>query len=496
MSRFNNVLETIGNTPIVRLTRLAPAGVELFVKLEARNPMGSVKDRLALAIIEDAEARGALRPGQTVVEATSGNTGIALAMVCAARGYPLVVVMAENFSIERRRLMRFLGARVVLTPAVQKGSGMMRKAAELAAKHGWFLCRQFDNPANPAMHERTTGAEILAAFADAPLHWFVAGCGTGGTVTGVGRALRRAGAATRIAVCEPDNSPMLAGGVPQARDAAGAPLDSHPAFRPHPMQGWSPDFIAGITETAVREALIERILPVNGADAMHCARELARREGIFCGITSGATLAGALQLARDAAPGTRILALLPDTGERYQSTPLFADIPTDMTGEELEISRSTPSGRFDAVTPAPGVVAALAPVPQGDAGASSAVAAAIGDRSTPVVMFALEWCEFSWSVRRLFARLSIPFRSIDLDAKALQPDDLGARMRAALSARTGLTSIPQIFVGGELVGGATDVIEAAAGGTLQARLVALDVPFARDASIDPRAFLPNWVQPR
>ncbi|HMA11062.1 MAG TPA: PLP-dependent cysteine synthase family protein, partial [Steroidobacteraceae bacterium] len=214
-SRHESVLDLVGGTPVIRLSRLAPAGVELFVKLEARNPMGSVKDRLALAIIEDAERSGMLSPGQTVIEATSGNTGIALAMVCARKGYPLVVVMAENFSVERRRLMRFLGARVVLTPAALKGSGMLSKAAELAATHGWFLCRQFDNPANPAMHERTTGREILEAFADAPLDWFVAGCGTGGTVAGVGRALRHAGAHTRIAVCEPDNTPLLASGIAQ-----------------------------------------------------------------------------------------------------------------------------------------------------------------------------------------------------------------------------------------------------------------------------------------
>lgn len=504
MPRFNTVLDTIGGTPIVRLTRLAPPGVELYVKLESRNPMGSVKDRLALAIIEDAEARGELKPGQTVVEASSGNTGIALAMVCAARGYPLVVVMAESFSVERRRLMRFLGARVVLTPAAQKGTGMMRKAAELAARHGWFLCRQFDNPANPAMHERTTGAEILAAFPDSPPDWFVAGCGTGGTVTGVGRALRRASAATRIAVCEPDNAPMLAGGIGQARDCEGAPLDSHPAFRPHPMQGWSPDFISGITETGLREGLVDRILPVSGADALQMARELARREGIFCGITSGATVAGALQLAQGAAPGTRILALLPDTGERYQSTPLFADIPTDMSGEELEISRSTPSGRFDVASPSPDATtaatnapgAANVTTPGHDAAARAAVAAAIEDRSTPVVMFALEWCEFSWSVRRLFARLAIPFRSVDLDAVALQPEELGARMRAALTARTGVATIPQVFVGGELIGGATEVMRAAAEGTLQRRLAELGVSFVRDADIDPPAFLPNWVQPR
>jgi cysteine synthase A len=457
-----------------------------------------VKDRLALAIIEDAEQSGALRPGQTVIEASSGNTGIALAMVCARKGYPLVVVMAENFSLERRRLMRYLGARVVLTPAAHKGSGMMRKAAELAATHGWFLCRQFDNPANPAMHERTTGPEILAAFADAPLDWFVAGCGTGGTVTGVGRALRRAGVGTRLAVCEPDNVPVLAGGIPQERDAAGLPAGSHPAFRPHPMQGWTPDFIPGVTEMAQREALIDRVVPVGGADAMRIARELARQEGIFTGITGGATLAGALQIAAGAPPGTRILALLPDTGERYQSTAMFADIPVDMTEQELAISRSSPSARFDVPSvPAPAPANAASRQPVGiDPEARAAVEAAIADPAAPVVMFALEWCEFCWSVRRLFARLGIPFRSIDLDSAALQQGDWGGRLRAALTARTAIATIPQVFVGGELLGGATDVIEATTNGTLQSRLARLRIPVDLNTTVDAATFLPGWLHPR
>ena len=507
-TRVNSVLDLVGRTPVVRLSRLAPSHVELYVKLEARNPMGSVKDRLALAVIEDAEARGLLRPGQTVVEASSGNTGIALAMVCARKGYPLVVVMAESFSIERRRLMRFLGARVVLTPAAEKGSGMMRKAAELAAAHGWFLCRQFDNPANPAMHERTTGREIIAAFADAPLDWFVAGCGTGGTVTGVGRALRGAGLRTKVAACEPDNAPLLASGVAQQRDADGAPSASHPLFRPHPMQGWSPDFIAGVTDSALREQLIDRFVPVNGADAMRVSRELARTEGIFTGITGGATLAGALQIAREAAKGTRILALLPDTGERYQSTPLFADVPVDMTDEELAISRSTPTARFDApgVPPSPAKPASAAAPPaptaataaatSADAEATATIETAIGDTQTQVVMFALEWCEFCWSLRRLFKQLAIPFRSIDLDSAKLQEHNLGNRLRGALTARTGIATIPQVFVGGTLIGGATDVIEALRAGKLQPRLARLGILFNTSENIDPRSFLPGWLHPR
>lgn len=491
----DSILDTVGGTPVVRLARLAPPGVELYAKLEARNPMGSVKDRLALAVIEDAEARGALGPGQTVIEATSGNTGIALAMVCARKGYPLVVVMAENFSVERRRLMRFLGARVVLTPAAEKGSGMLRKAEELAAAHGWFLCRQFDNPANAAMHERTTGQEILAAFAGAPLDAFVAGCGTGGTVAGVARALRRGSPATRIVACEPDNAPMLSSGVAQPRDAAGAPAASHPAFRPHPMQGWMPDFIGGITEDALREGLVDRVVPVSGAAALQASRALATQEGIFTGITGGATLAGALTVAAGARRSARILCLLPDTGERYLSTPLFADIPVEMTAEEWEISRSTAGGRFDAAPP-PVAAAAATAAPAVDAEAEQFVARALADPAAPVVMFALQWCEFCWAVRRLFDRYGIAFRSVDLDEPALQAGGLGGRIRAALAARTGITTIPQVFVGGTLIGGATDVIEALAGGRLQDRLARAGVPFDGTVRADPRAFLPNWIQPR
>ena len=496
--RHDSVLELIGATPVIRLGRVAPAHVELYVKLESRNPMGSVKDRLALAVIEDAEQRGELKPGQTVVEATSGNTGIALAMVCARKGYPLVVVMAENFSVERRRLMRYLGARVVLTPAAMKGSGMMRKAAELAAAHGWFLCRQFENPANPAMHERTTGQEILAAFADAPLDWFVAGCGTGGTITGVGRALRRAGVATRIALCEPDNVPVLGSGIRQPRDEQGAPTASHPLFRPHPMQGWTPDFVPHITESAVDEALIDRIVPVGGEAAMRCSRELAQKEGIFTGITGGATLAGALAIAAQAAPGTRLLALLPDTGERYLSTPLFADVPADMTEEELAISRSTPNWRFDTPSsPAPSPTAhSAAAATAADPEAEQLVESAIHDRAAPVVMFALEWCEFCWAVRNMFRHHNIAYRSVDLDSTAWQKDDMGGRMRAALTGRTGIATIPQIFIGGELIGGATDAIEAMRTGKLPDLLDQLGVPHDRSKQKDPRSFLPGWIHPR
>jgi cysteine synthase A len=322
-NRFDSMLETIGRTPVVRIRKLAPPHVRLYAKIESFNPMGSVKDRLALGIIEDAERSGRLRPGQTVIEATSGNTGIGLAMVCAAKGYPLVVVMSENFSVERRKLMRFLGARVVLTPAALKGSGMLAKATELAAAHGWFLCRQFENEANADIHSRTTAPEILDAFAGERLDYFVTGYGTGGTVKGIARVLRQRRPETRVIVCEPDNSQVLGSGIPQARQSDGMPAGSHPNFRPHLMQGWSPDFIPKLTEDALALQLVDRVVPVNGARALELSRALAREEGIFVGITAGATLAGALEICAGAPAGTTVLCMLPDTGERYLSTPLF-----------------------------------------------------------------------------------------------------------------------------------------------------------------------------
>ena len=342
MAKYTSILDTIGRTPVVRIEKLAPPGVRLFAKLEAFNPLGSVKDRLALGVIEAAERSGALTPGQTVIEATSGNTGIGLAMVCARKGYPLVVVMAENFSVERRKMMRFLGAKVILTPAALKGSGMLTKATELSAKHGWFLCRQFENEANADMHSRTTAQEILADFAGESLDYWVTGFGTGGTLKGVARVLREQRPETKIIVCEPDNSQVLASGIAQARRADGSPSESHPMFRPHAMQGWGPDFIPKLTEDAVRSGFIDRIVPINGADALRLSRELASREGIFTGITGGATFAGALKIAADAAEGATILCMLPDTGERYLTTPLFAEIAADMNDEELDICKIDP----------------------------------------------------------------------------------------------------------------------------------------------------------
>jgi len=497
MARVESILETVGRTPAVRVRKLAPAGVRLYAKVEAFNPMGSVKDRLALGIIEAAERSGALRPGQTVVEATSGNTGIGLAMVCAAKGYPLVVTMSENFSVERRKLMRFLGARVVLTPAALKGTGMLAKAVELAEAHGWFLCRQFENEANADTHSATTAREILADFADLPLDYWVTGYGTGGTLKGVARVLKERSPNTRIIVCEPDNSQVLGSGIPQERLADGTPAASHPLFRPHLMQGWAPDFIPKLTEDAVAARHIDRVLPVNGAEALRLAGELASQEGILTGISGGATFAGALQIARDAPAGTTILCMLPDTGERYLSTPLFADVPADMTDEETALSQSTPNYRFDAPAPAPaGGPKTPEPAVAATRAAEAFVAETLADRSRPVVLFALEWCEFCWSVRQMFAHYGIDYRAVDLDSVPYQKDDWGGQIRNALRARTNVATIPQIFVGGEFIGGATDSFEAWRAGRLQELLDRHGVAFDRDSEADPYGFLPTWLHKR
>lgn len=303
---YNNILETVGRTPIVRINRLAPKHATVYVKVESFNPGGSVKDRLALGIIEDAERRGVLKPGQTVVEATSGNTGIALAMVCAAQGYPFVSVMVETFSVERRKIMRAYGAKVILTPAAERGSGMVRKAAELAAKHGWFLASQFDNPANPAYHRQTTGPEILSDFAGKRLDYFVAGWGTGGTMTGAGQMLKLARPDIRIVTTEPAGAPLLAGGE----------------WKPHKIQGWTPDFIPKVLDRNV----FDENVPVTDDESIAAARALAKEEGIFVGISSGGSFAAALKVAHKAPEGSVILTVLADTGERYLSTVLFEGV--------------------------------------------------------------------------------------------------------------------------------------------------------------------------
>jgi len=346
--RFASVLDTIGNTPSIRINNLAPPYVQLYVKAEFFNPIGSVKDRLAVSIIEEAERSGALRPGQTIVEATSGNTGIGLAMVCAAKGYPLVVTMADSFSIERRKLMRFLGARVVLTPRAEKAFGMYRKAVELAEKHGWFLAHQFESEANALIHENTTAREILADFEGARLDYFVTGYGTGGTLSGVARVLRRTRPQTKIVLSEPANAQLVGSGQAQQRAADGSPATGHPAFEPHPIQGWTPDFIPLVLQEAIDQHYFDELIPVSGAAGIDWSRQLAQREGIFTGVSGGATFAIAMQLAERAEPGATILCMLPDTGERYLSSPLFEGIEETMTEEELALSRSTPGFQMPA----------------------------------------------------------------------------------------------------------------------------------------------------
>lgn len=312
---YDSILDTIGSTPVVRLHRIPPANVDLFVKVEAFNPLGSVKDRLAYAIVTDAERRGVLKPGQTIVEATSGNTGISLAMVCAARGYDFVATMAESFSIERRKIMRALGAKVILTPAAERGTGMVKKAEELAEKHGWFLADQFNNPANPAYHRNTTGPEILRDFANRRLDYWVTGWGTGGTLTGAGEVIKQARPEVKIIVTEPAGASLLAGAE----------------WQPHKIQGWTPDFLPAVLDPKVHDQLV----PVSDDDAIACAKRLATEEGIFAGISSGATLAAGLQVAAAAEPGSTIVVMLPDTGERYLSTVLFEHIEEGSDDEWL-----------------------------------------------------------------------------------------------------------------------------------------------------------------
>ncbi|MFT5572099.1 MAG: cysteine synthase A [Cryomorphaceae bacterium] len=343
---YSNILETIGNTPIVQINKLAPSHINMYAKIESFNPMGSVKDRLAKNAIEDAEKSGLLKPGQTIVEATSGNTGIGLAMVCAQKGYPLVITMAESFSVERRRLMRFLGARVVLTPAPLRGNGMVTKAKELAETHGWFMTRQFENEANAEMHSKTTAPEILNDFGDTSLDYWVTGYGTGGTLKGVARVLRERSPNTKIIVSEPDVARLIQSGNTQKNNADGSPAETHPDWAPHAIQGWTPDFIPKLAADAIAGQYINEVLPVSGAQAIDFSKQLARQEGIFTGISGGATMATAVEVAESAPAGSNILCMLPDTGERYLSTPLFDDIEAEMNEQEISVSKSTPFAQF------------------------------------------------------------------------------------------------------------------------------------------------------
>lgn len=495
MATYANILKTVGNTPIVKINKLAPDHVDLYVKVEAFNPLGSVKDRLALGVIEAAEKDGSLKPGQTVVEATSGNTGIGLAMVCAQKGYPLVVTMAESFSVERRRLMRYLGAQVVLTPAAQKGTGMLNKAKELADKHGWFLTRQFENEANADIHSSTTAPEILADFEGKRLDYWVTGFGSGGTLKGVARTLKAARPDIKIVATEPENSVLLNSGIIQANNDDGSPAESHPGFRPHLMQGWSPDFVSKLAKDALDAGLIDEFMPVNGEESLQLAKALAQQEGIFCGITSGATFAGALQIANKAPKGSVIVCMLPDTGERYLTTQLFDGIETDMSDQEVVISKSTPGYRFDISAPA-APAGDTPPAPAAKAEAISLVDEIIGDTKAPVVLFALEWCEFCGSVRKMFAETGIAYRSIDLDSVEYQKDNRGGDIRGALLERLGSPTIPQIFVGGEYIGGATETFDAFNDGSLQNLLEKNAVTYDKSKDLDAWSFLPKWLVPR
>lgn len=387
-------------------------------------------------------------------------------------------------------MMRFLGAKVVLTPADQMGTGMLAKAVELAQEHGWFLCHQFENEANAEMHSQTTAPEILESFADIGLDYWVTGFGTGGTLKGVSRVLKEKSPNTRVIVCEPDNSPVLASGISQARNPDGSPAESHKAFRPHLMQGWSPDFIPKLVADAVDSEWIDKLIPVKGVDAIRCSQQLAREEGIFVGISSGATFAGALSVCRDAPAGSNILCMLPDTGERYLSTPLFEDIAEQMTEEEIGISRSTASFRFDVTPDAPEETESL-PATEAAHDFVNKVT-----REHRVVMFALEWCEFCWSVRKLFAKLGVKYKSVDLDSTEYAANDWGGDILRALTEQTGCITIPQIFYGGEFLGGCTDTFDTFKNGKLQQLMKQNGIVFDEHLNIDPYELLPKWLEPR
>jgi len=489
--RYTSILETIGNTPCVRLQKIGPQHINLFVKIESFNPTASVKDRTAYGIIEHAEKIGALLPGQTVVEATSGNAGIGLAMVCAQKGYPLVVVMPENFSVERRKLIRFFGARVVLTPAGHKGSGALAKAQELAERHGWFYCRQFDNDANTNIHARTTAKEILQDFSDMPLDYWVSGYGSGGTLKGVAQMLKHHSPKTKVVVCEPNNAQLLATIGEHSRFTSPPQSNSH--FQPHLMQGWTPDFVSRLTEDAQREGCIDQLLPVDGNRAIQLCRDLAQKEGILTGISGGATLAGALQIAEEAEPGSNILCMLPDTAERYITTPLFDEIGAEMNGEEREISESTPNFRFDAPpTPLP-VMEVDEQEPLITEITQQMLHQIINNPKRPVVMFGLEWCEFSWSVRKLFKKLCIPFHSVDLDSSSYQNCGLGKKLKATLISQTNCSTLPQIFVGGEFLGGCIELFDAVNNRSFYRKLDKAGIPFNKVIDIDPYTLLPGWM---
>ena len=507
----DSVLSTIGNTPIVRLSsRLkdeygVPDDVNLFAKVEALNPGGSVKDRLALGVLEWAEEYGHLKPGQTVVEASSGNTGIGLAVACAAKGHPFVCVMAESFSIERRKLMRFLGAKVVLTNPAHKGSGMVIKAKELAAKHGWFLPRQFESEANAWVNAATTGPEIVEAFdkMGEKLDYLVCAYGTGGTLKGVGTALRTSSPNTKIVVCEPDNAPLLFSGIKteygsDAENSGAAGVvgggatfkEPHPVWRPHLLQGWATDFIPKLVNDAVELGFVAEVRHVAGADAVAASRALARLEGIASGTSGGGTLAGAIALAKDISSSNsggdsskNVLVMLADGAERYLSTPLFDGIPADMTEEEAAIAASTPGTAPPTITMPPVTEEALAFVE--DANAKDAV-----------VVWSLEYCEFCWTIVKLFDAIGVKHRVINIDSFEYAKDNMGNKYRAALSSTTDCNTFPQCFIGGNFMGGAADACMKWKAGELQELFDAAGVEYKKDDGAyegDAFEFLPKWM---
>ncbi|MGJ8664466.1 MAG: pyridoxal-phosphate dependent enzyme [Marinicella sp.] len=478
-----NILSTIGHTPVIKINKLGPKNVNIYVKMESFNPLSSVKDRLAAGIIETAESTGKLKPGQTVIEASSGNTGIGLAMVCAQKGYPLVIVMAENFSEERRKLLRFLGAKLVLTPAAYKGTGMKKKAQELAKKHDWFLCQQFENEANTLVHEQTTAVEIANDFADIGLDYWVSGYGTGGTLSGVAKGLKKLSPATKIVAAEPDNIQMLKSGIPQP-DLEGA---SHPNARPHPVQGWAPDFIPRILSDDIL-SLIDYYQPVNGADALKYSKLLAQQEGLFVGISSGATFAAALALAETVPPGSHILCMLPDTGERYLSSVLFEDIDIHMNAEELAISHSTETARFDLPIAAPVIqLPVVKDLENADLQSVNQLIAV-----NKVLIFSLEWCDFCLSLKNFFQAWGVDFHAIDVDSAQMAENNHGAKIKHVVAAKTQSINLPQVYVAGELIGGFSDISKAYHTGRLQELFISNGINY-KLLNINPDDFAPKWV---
>lgn len=475
--KHDNVLTTVGKTPLIKINRLAPSNVEMYVKAEAFNPMGSVKDRLALGIIEWAEAHGKIKAGQTVVEASSGNTGIGLAMVCASKGYPFVCIMAESFSIERRKLMRFLGAKVILTNPAHKGTGMLIKAKELADKHDWFLADQFANEANAWIHAQTTGPEIVEALPD--LTDFFCAYGTGGTLKGVGSVLREKAPKAKVHVCEPDNAPMLYSEVATEYQADGRFKEPHPVWRPHLLQGWATDFIPKIVSEAKEAGYVDKLCHVGGDAAMTMARQLAQKEGIFSGTSGGGVMHCAVEFAKTAPGGSKIVVMLPDTGERYLSTPLFGDIPADMTAEEKDLAASTPS------QPPPGI--SLPPVT--DEAVAFVKAKSAGSK---VVVWSLEYCEFCWTIFSLFKALGVEYEVINIDAFEYAKDNMGNKYRSALASITECNTFPQCYINGKFFGGAADACIKWNKGELQPILKEAGIEYG-DYKGDAFEFLPKWM---